>query len=82
MADIGGKGVMRDDVEVTEVAEGGGGGGDGDGDGDGGGGEGGGGGLDGAWNPVISATKRAVHLAGARWHVSASSSGWRVIRSS
>jgi len=24
-----------------------------------------------AWNPVISATKRAVHLTGARWHVSA-----------
>jgi len=35
-----------------------------------------------AWNPVISATKRAVHLVGARWHVSAPSSGWRVIRSS
>jgi len=28
-----------------------------------------------AWNPVISATKRAVHLVGARWHVSAPSSG-------
>lgn len=36
----------------------------------------------GAWNPVISATKRAVHLAGAWWHVSTPSSGRRVIRSS
>lgn len=36
----------------------------------------------GAWNPVISATKRAVHLAGARWHVSTPSSERRVIRSS